>query len=254
MCTRGCAQKTDSKSAHSFLTTKVRTPGPCCHRFARTTRVTSVSQLDPVGVAHPPRTAQSESNKPPTAPPPGRNRDETMHRPRVRRLQLQEKAKHTARPAPLPWATGTMFIILSLAIGIAGCDRDPRSTPEEALAAWVAAMNASRTDISARRQAYDLLAQRARASLQERAARASQLSGLDIQPWEMLAPGRFALRFTFDPRRLRATITGHRAVVTVVGPGGDRASVPMVREDGQWRVDLTLPPMQPTHADTDGGT
>jgi hypothetical protein len=150
------------------------------------------------------------------------------------------------------WRSNGVLVPLLFAL-LAHCGRDPQATPEGALAAWVAAMNDSRTDITARRRAYDLLAQPARASLAERAARASQLSGREIQPWEMLAPGRFAMRFDLGPEGLQASVQGERATVIVRGPAGERAEVPMVREGERWRVDLALPAMVPIRVDADGG-
>lgn len=114
-------------------------------------------------------------------------------------------------------------------------------------------MNSSRSDIEARRRAYDVLSDRARESLTERAARASQLSGRDLQPWEMLAPGRFAMRFAFDPDGLETHIDGDHAMVTARARAGDHAEVPMVREHGHWRVDLSLPPMQTIQTGDDAG-
>jgi hypothetical protein len=128
----------------------------------------------------------------------------------------------------------------------AGCSRDAPSTPEGALSAFVSAMQSSRSDVGARRRAYELLSDGARAALSARAARASQLSGRILQPWTMLAPGRFTLRVEpFDSEGLSSRITGDRAVVIVRGTTGDHIEVPMVREHGQWRVELSLPPMQP---------
>lgn len=146
-----------------------------------------------------------------------------------------------------------MVVLVLAGLALPGCERDPQDSPEGALAQWVAAMNASRSDISARRRAYELLSDPARASLGERAARASQLSGRDIQPWEMLAPGRFTLHIPFDPEALVATTTGDHAIIVARGRAGDRAEVPMVREAGHWRVDLTLPPMRAVQTDRDGG-
>jgi hypothetical protein len=143
--------------------------------------------------------------------------------------------------------------LLLIAFALAACRRAPEETPESVLTAWVNAMNASRSDIEARRRAYELLSDAARASLADRAARASQLSGRDLQPWEMLAPGRFAMRFAFDPEGLRTRVEGDHATVTARGPQGDRASVPMVRENGHWHVDLALPSMQTIQSTADGG-
>lgn len=131
---------------------------------------------------------------------------------------------------------------VALALLLLGCERRPELTPEGALMTWVNAMNASRSDASQRRAAFDLLAPAARRNLAARAARASQFAGRPVEPWEMLAPGRFSLRFSIDPANLRVELQGDRATVQANGPGGDHADVPMVREGNAWRVDLALPP------------
>ena len=109
--------------------------------------------------------------------------------------------------------------LCALSLCAAGCERAADETPEDALAAWITAMNASRSDPSARQRAYGLLSARAQQQLAQRALVAIQLSGRDIKPWEALAPGRFALRFAFDRARLRARIDGANATVTARGSG-----------------------------------
>ena len=123
---------------------------------------------------------------------------------------------------------------LALAIATARCDRSNDDSPEDALASWVSLMNGSRGDPSTRRAAFDLLSQRARDKLARRSAVAAQLSGREVKPWEMLAPGRFALRFSFDRQGLRSRVNGDRAIVIARGPRTEVAEVPMVREEGQW--------------------
>jgi hypothetical protein len=63
-----------------------------------------------------------------------------------------------------------------------------------------------------------------------------------MEPWQMLAQGRFRLRFSPASRRgMKETIKGDQATVTVTGNGpGERADVPLVRENGQWRLQLVL--------------
>lgn len=129
----------------------------------------------------------------------------------------------------------------------AGCEQKIDETPEDALTTWVTAMNASRNDPSARERAYTMLSSRAKEQLAQRAAVAIQLSGRDIKPWEILAPGRFALRFAFDRARLRSQVDGTNATVTARGPGTEVAEVPMVLENGHWRVALELPPWTGTN-------
>ncbi len=136
--------------------------------------------------------------------------------------------------------------ILALAVVLlacfgAACGPSRDESPEDALASWVAAMSASRADPANRRRAFELLSERARDNLARRAALAAQLSGREVKPWEMLAPGRFALRLAFDRGQLRARIDGERATVTARGSRTEVAEVPLVREQGRWRVDLALP-------------
>lgn len=138
-------------------------------------------------------------------------------------------------------ASATFTVVFSAWIALAHCSSPRADSPEDTLASWVTAMNASRSDPSTRRRAFELLSQRARDNLSRRAAVAAQLSGREVKPWEMLAPGRFALRFAFDRQQLRARVDGERATVTARGPRAEVAEVPMVREEGQWRVDLALP-------------
>ncbi len=147
--------------------------------------------------------------------------------------RLTSAVKRTCLPALIACA-GALFVV-------GGCDRSVDETPEDALTAWVTAMNASRLDPTARERAYGLLASAAREQLAQRAVVAVQLSGRDIKPWEMLAPGQFALRFAFDRARLRSRIDGSRATVTARGPGSEVAEVPLVLEQGRWRVALELP-------------
>jgi hypothetical protein len=60
----------------------------------------------------------------------------------------------------------------------------------------------------------------------------------------MLAQGRYRVRFPYaEYGSMRESIDGERATVTVVGTDGrSRAEVPLVREEGHWRVVLRVPP------------
>jgi hypothetical protein len=128
----------------------------------------------------------------------------------------------------------------------AGCSSSPASgaqrTPSETLRQFLAAMDQSASDDRALRVAYQLLASPAQKVLETRAARVKSLAGQSLEPWQMLAQGRFRLRFSPASRRgMRETIEGDRATVTVTGTGPDEhADVPLVREEGEWRVALVL--------------
>jgi len=128
----------------------------------------------------------------------------------------------------------------------AGCSSSPAAgaqrSPSETLRQFLAAMDQSASDDRALRVAYELLASPAQKALEARAARVKSLAGQSLEPWQMLAQGRFRLRFSPASRRgMRESIQGDRATVTVTGTGPDeRADVPLVRENGQWRVSLVL--------------
>lgn len=131
-----------------------------------------------------------------------------------------------------------------LALALTACDAARAAdTPAGAVSAFAAAVEAAERDASQRRRVYDLLSQRGRVALEERADRASQVSGRLMEPWEMIAPGRIRLRLTPSPDALTARENGDRAVVTARGRAGGVADVPLVREGGRWRVDLALPPI-----------
>lgn len=129
------------------------------------------------------------------------------------------------------------------AVLLAGCGEEPSDeTPEGALRVFLDAMDRSQWEQQALREALELLSPAARHALEQRADRASALAGRDMEGWEMLAQGRFRLRFA--PKRrggMKAREHEGSAVVVVRGERGQRAEVPMVERDGQWRVDLRLP-------------
>lgn len=127
-----------------------------------------------------------------------------------------------------------------------GCSRPPPdSTPEGALKLWIDRMDAQSSDPKQAREAYALLGPETRANLEERAARASRAQGRHLEPFEMLAQGRFGLKFR--PAAMHARIDGDTAQVDVTGddPAVDHAVVRTAREGGSWRVELDLTPLPP---------
>jgi hypothetical protein len=134
-----------------------------------------------------------------------------------------------------------------MAIGVlSACQRKPPDlTPEGAVRELLDRLDRVETDPTEARTVYDLLSSQTRQNLIERARRASTTSGREIPPQDMLAPGRFSLRF--EPRKMHTRVADERAVVDVTGidPETDRAEVPCVREDGRWRIEIPLPPMTP---------
>jgi hypothetical protein len=117
----------------------------------------------------------------------------------------------------------------------------PDSTPEGAVQRWIERMEASSEDPRAMKEAYALLGPAARANLEERATRTSRLQGRRVEAYEMIADGRFGLRFR--PKNMKATVTSDHATVQVLGndPALDHATVQCVHEPAGWRIEPELP-------------
>ncbi len=136
-------------------------------------------------------------------------------------------------------------IVLALLL-VLGCSSEPTDeTPSGAVKLFLEAMTRSEWDESALRDAYALLSREARDSLADRARTATALAGRPFEPWQMLAQGRFHLRFSPRPTHgMHEEIEGNRGTVIVTGGRDDeRAEVPLVQEDGVWRIVLSLPPL-----------
>ncbi len=129
----------------------------------------------------------------------------------------------------------------------------PEATPEGAIRLFVEKMESGAEDPRAMREAYNLLGPRARANLKERAARASKGQGQRYEPYEMLAEGRFGLKFR--PKSMTSRIEGDDAFVDVRGDGqAELASVRCLREATGWRVEPELPDIKASPRRPDGGT
>lgn len=114
-------------------------------------------------------------------------------------------------------------------------------------------MESAPDDPRASREAYQLLGPHARANLKERAERASRGQGRRYEPYEMLAEGRFGLKFR--PKAMTAQTQGDEAVVLVRGEGAEeRAQVHCVREGASWHLEPELPDVAPPARRSDGGT
>ena len=126
--------------------------------------------------------------------------------------------------------------------GASEVDDDPVAT----VRSFLELMDRSSSDERALAEAHALLDRRARKALQARADRARALSGRSFEPWQMLTQGRFRLRFVpVSPGGLRARVEGQRAVVVASGAQpGERAEIPLVREDDGWRIELALPALR----------
>lgn len=135
-----------------------------------------------------------------------------------------------------------MFLLTLLACGSTDADG-----PAETLSRFLETMDRSNLNEAARKDAYAMLDETAQDALAERAHRAALVTGRKFAPWDMLAPGRFRLLFApAEHGGMRATVKGDHAVVHVVAVDGkEKASVPMTREGGRWRVQLAVPSARP---------
>jgi len=141
-----------------------------------------------------------------------------------------------------------------VAFASAGCTRAaPDATPEGAVRLFVEKMESGAEDPRAMREAYQLLGPHARSNLKERADRASKGQGRRYEPHEMLAEGRFGLKFR--PKTMSAKIDGDEAFVDVRGEGPEEhATVHCVREGPAWHVEPELPDVLAPQRRADGGT
>ncbi len=133
----------------------------------------------------------------------------------------------------------SLFATLAL---VAACSRPaPDATPEGVVRLWLEKMEAQSEDPRASREAFQLLGPQARANLEKRAERASRSMGRRVEPYEMLAEGRFGLKFR--PKTMTSSTTGDRATVDIVGSDRtiEHATVVCAREGAAWRVEPELP-------------
>ena len=138
-------------------------------------------------------------------------------------------------------------IALAASLIVLGCSHpQPDATPEGALRSWLDHMDAQTTDPQEAKAAYALLGPATRKNLERRAERGSQSEGHHIEPYEVLAEGRFALRFR--PKHFVTTVAEGQATIEVTGEEpSDRATMHCVKEGRGWRVELGLPEMaEPT--------
>jgi hypothetical protein len=130
-----------------------------------------------------------------------------------------------------------LFVSFAL---VACTPKAPDATPEGAVRLYLDRMDATTEGSATMREVYALLGPATRKNLEERASRAGKIQGRRIEPFEMLAAGRFALKFR--PKAMSSRVTGDTAVVDVVGYDAQEvAQVNVVREGAAYKVELDLP-------------
>jgi hypothetical protein len=178
-----------------------------------------------------------------------------MRREAAKRAPIDDDGRGPARrrEKSLP-PVASMAVLLFFVLMLTSCSRTPPDeTPEGMVREFLDRIDRIESNPDEARVVYELLSARTKANLVERARRASTTSGREIPPEQMLAPGRFSLRF--EPRKMRARLARERAIVDVVGidPETDHTEVPCVLEEGRWRIEIPLPPLAPSERRPDAG-
>ncbi len=155
---------------------------------------------------------------------------------------------HLAAEAPR-----LLALLLGL-LALLACQEAPPPGPADTVRTFLRLMDESGirsgpsgevlADEVALQEAFQLLSNRTQSALRERADLAASLAGGEYQAHNILIPGRFRLRFepvTFD--EIIQEERPRRATVRVRGRGpGELAEIPLVEEDGRWRIPLDIPP------------
>lgn len=150
-----------------------------------------------------------------------------------------------------------LVLVACILVLLASCSRaPPDATPEGAVHLFLDRMEAAASGAVPMTDVYALLGPATRKNLEDRASRAGKIQGRRIEPSDMLAAGRYALKFR--PKSMTSRVAGDTAVVTVVGyEASETAEVTLVRENGAYKVELDLPlvtPLRQREERGDGGT
>jgi hypothetical protein len=130
----------------------------------------------------------------------------------------------------------------SLSLLVLACAPDPEELgPVEVLRGFLGDLERSAHAPELRKAAFDALDAQSQAALKERAELSGSLVGRALKPWELLVPGRlgFSLK-SMGNVKLHAEVSGEKASVHIPVQNRKAVEVPMVREEGRWRVQLGL--------------
>lgn len=148
--------------------------------------------------------------------------------------------------------TGPGFLArtcLLLTLTLAGCKRAPENvTPEGAARELLRTFESISADPARSKDALALLGPTTLKNLEARAQRASKVEGRSISPGDYLAAVRYVPHAR--PAKYETTLNagGDRAEVSVLDDSGrELLRLPLVKQGELWRVELSLPELQPLH-------
>src|SRR5262249_1489412 len=122
------------------------------------------------------------------------------------------------------------YAVLLLPMVVACSRPPPDSTPDGVVRLWLEKMEASSEDPRAALEAYGLLGPSAKHNLEQRAERAGRMQGRRFEPYEMLAEGRFGLKFRPKTMTVRSVGADEAEVDIVGGDPAEHASVRCARD------------------------
>lgn len=127
--------------------------------------------------------------------------------------------------------------------GLACAPRPTELSPSEALTAFLTALDRSTHAPEQLQVAFEWLDRESQAALKERAGLSASLAGRSISAWDMLVPGRSSFSaYSVPSLRMHTRVEGERAFVTLDLEGRDDVEIPLLRQEGRWRVVLGLAP------------
>jgi hypothetical protein len=150
------------------------------------------------------------------------------------------------------WLVRHLAPMVLLSFSLSACQQEELRTegPAEVLKQFILAMRGVHGESEAGQAVVELLWSPAVSNLEERARRASALSGRELLPGELIVPSWFALHLS--PDRLDVRLDGDWAEVTVSDSSGASIQTRCKKEEGGWKVALELPPLAPIRAREEG--
>jgi hypothetical protein len=131
-------------------------------------------------------------------------------------------------------------IFAAVALMLLGCSRKPApERPIDVARTFIDTMQKAHGDPEVAHRLYSMLWEPARDNLDERARRASALSGRTVAPGEMLVPSWFTFLASAEPESEH--LEPPWAEVFFPTPEGGASRARLYLENGHWKLALDLP-------------